>query len=942
MLIFLRRALAWKFGYVDSLLHKRRSKGRKAKLRPVRLNVEFLEVRNLLSGASLGAAYGQVPLSFEPNLGQTDSQAGYLSQGSGYTLFLNSREAVLSLQPGQSDASSVSVANSQAPSVLQMQLVGANPAAAATGLERQASISNYFLGNNPSQWITNVPNYAQVQYQGVYPGVDLIYYGNQTQLEYDFRVAPGADPSAIQLHFAGAQSIALDSAGDLLLQTAGGDVVERAPVVYQEDDGVRHVVAGNYVIEANGQVGFEVGPYDTTQELIIDPVLSYSTYLGGSSTDGGVGIAVDSAGEAYVSGYTQSTNFPIVNGFQNSLGSATQVAYVAKLNAAGTALVYSTFLGGNGTSDGFGIAVDSSGEAYVVGTTTSTNFPTANPIQSTFAGSQDAFVTKLNATGSALVYSTYLGGSSTDQGAGIAVSSSGNAYICGVTGSTNFPLVNAFQTTNADTDGFVAEINAAGTALVFSTYLGGSEGNAAHAIAVDSTGTIYVCGATNGPDFPITPTAIQPFFGGAPGSTDDAFVTKLSPGGASLVYSTYLGGSDNDYATGIAVDSAGEAYVAGSTYSSDFPTVNAFQSTQPGGQDEFVAKINAAGTALIYSTYLGGSNYAFAGGIAVDSAGDAYVVGGTDAANFPTANPIQATNHDNGGLASYNAFISELDPVGATLAFSTYLGGSVNDVATKVALDSSGNVYVTGYTTSPDFPTVNPLQATNAGGQDGFISKITMLNSNPVPVVKAPSNQSAGQAIADSVSLGFFSEADVSGAWNVDVNWGDGTSDTRFSVNAEGALGTQTHTYAAVGTDTVTVTVTDPSGKSAFATFSVSVFAPPVLTPPSNQTAGQEVSAALGLGSFSQPGVNGPWNVAVNWGDGATDTTFIALAQGRWGQSLTPLRARHRHGDGERYRSLRQYKLGYIHSCRGCELPARHHQRLEHNLHRGHPRLLRG
>ncbi len=876
----LHRAWSWKFRHLGSLSLQRRSNGRKANLRPVRPSVELLEVRNLLSGASLGAAYGQVPLSFEPNLGQTDSQVGYLSQGSGYTLFLNSREAVLSLQPGQPDASSVAVANGQAPSVLQMELVGANPVAAATGQERQASVSNYFLGNNPSQWYTKVPNYAQAQYQGVYPGVDLIYYGNQTQLEYDFRVAPGADPSNIQLRFAGSQGISLDSTGDLVLQTAGGDVVEHAPVLYQEDNGVRHAVTGSYVLEANGQVGFQVGPYDTTQELIIDPVLSYSTYLGGSSSDAVTNILVDSAGEAYITGNTESTNFPIVNGYQNSLGGATDIGYVAKLNAAGTALVYSTFLGGNGITYGFGIAVDSSGDAYVTGQTTSTNFPTVNAIQSSPPGNNNGFVTKLNATGSALVYSTYLGGNNQngpDQAVGIALGSSGTAYIVGVTGSTNFPLVNAFQTTNADVDVFVAEINAAGTALVFSTYLGGSKGAGADSIAVDSTGAIYVAGFTSSTNFPITAIAIQPTYGGG---DDTGFVTKLSPGGASLVYSTYLGGSTEDEATGIAVDSAGNAYVSGQTYSTDFPTVNAFQSTQPGNESQFVTKINAAGTALVYSTYLGGNHYAFTGKIAVDSAGDAYVVGSTDSASFPTANPIQATYHGTGSLTSYNAYISELDPAGSALVFSTYLGGSVDDEAVGVALDSSGNVYVTGSTSSTDFPTANPLQANNGGGQDGFISKITFSH---VPVVTAPPNQSAGQGIAASISLGSFSETSVSGPWNVDVNWGDGTANTVFSVSAQGSLGTQTHTYASAGTDSVTITVTDPSENSGSATFNVSVYAPPVLTPPANQGAGKGIAAALALGSFSQPGVTGAWNVDVHWGDGSADTTFSTSAPGSLG-----------------------------------------------------------
>jgi hypothetical protein len=413
MLINLRRARLSTLAHKPGPAFQKQLNRRKAALCPGRLGVERLEDRTLLNGSSLGAAYGQVPLSFEPNVGQTDSQFSFLSRGSGYTLFLNSQEAVFSLQSGQADASSAPApqTSNQTPSVLRMQLVGANPVAAATGLDRQEGISNYFLGNNPSHWHTNVPNFAQTQFHGVYPGVDVVYYGNQSQLEYDFLVAPRADPADIQLRFDGAQGIALDNGGNLVLNTANGDVVHHAPIMYQLDNGVRHAVAGNYVIEANGQVGFQVGIYDTTRELTIDPVLSYSTYLGGSKDESGVGLAVDSSGNAYVTGSTTSTDFPIVDGYQNSMGDGTQVVYIAKLNAAGTALLYSTYLGGNNISNSFSIALDSSGAIYLIGQTTSTNFPTVNPIQSTLGGKYDAFVTKLNASGSALVYSTYLGGS---------------------------------------------------------------------------------------------------------------------------------------------------------------------------------------------------------------------------------------------------------------------------------------------------------------------------------------------------------------------------------------------------------------------------------------------------------------------------------------------------------------------------------------------------
>jgi hypothetical protein len=887
MLSTLNRFWSRKFLNKGRVARNRGSNSCKAAFRPVRLSMELLEERTLLSTSSLGAAYGQVPLSFEPNVGQTNDQFNFLSRGSGYTLLLNSQEAVFSLQSGQTDVTS-SPASSQAPGVLRMQLVGANPAAAATGLDRQEGISNYFLGNNPSQWHTNVPNFAQTQFQGVYPGVDVVYYGNQSQLEYDFIVAPGADPSNIQLRFDGAQGIDLDSGGNLVLHTAGGDVVEHAPVLYQEASGIRHAVAGNYVIEANGQVGFQVGAYDTTRTLTIDPVLTYSTYLGGSNDEAAVDIVVNSAGEAYFVGNTKSTNFPIVDGYQSSMGSASQVGFIAKLNAAGTALVYSTFLGGDGASRVSGIALDSSDNAYVVGDTSSTNFPTLNAIQSINSNrfGTTGFVTKLNAAGSALVYSTYLGGNGQvipDYVYNVAVDSLGNAYVVGDTGSTNFPTVNAIQPSKpGSSSGFVAEIDATGSSLVFSTYLGGSRSGGASVVALDKTGAIYVGGPTSSPDFPITADALQPTFHG-PNSTFEGYLTRLSPGGTSIEYSTFFGGSDVEFLESVKFDSAGNIYLGGVTYSTDFPTVNAFQSTLNGGQDAFVAKIDAASMTLDYSTYLGGDKYTASARLAVDSAGNAIVVGSTSSTNFPTLNAFQTTNAGTSGNFSYDAFISRLDSSGA-LTFSTYLGGSNDlDGLANVALDNVGTAYLIGYSNSPDFPTLNALQSTNPGGQSALIVKIDMNSNSPVPVLTALSNQSAGQGISTSFTLGAFSEFGVNGPWNVEVNWGDGTANTTFTVNAAGSLGTKTHTYASAGSDTVTVKVTDSAGKSGSATFSVTVFAPPVLTAPSNQAAGQGIATTFDLGTFTQPGVTGTWSIVVNWGDGSANTTFSVTAPGALG-----------------------------------------------------------
>ena len=552
----------------------------------------------------LVANYGKLPLAFEANDGQTDGRVKFLSRGRGYSLFLTGDEAVLSLHKATGGApnfrsASARVAqhslfgaavlpdplslsmpkeeseneaekprdrrtgpalpfssprladNIESSAVLRMRLVGANASAAVTGAEELPGKSNYFIGNDPKKWRTNVPNYAKVKYQDVYPGVDLVYYGNQGgQLEYDFVVAPGADPETIRFALSGglqessrqsavgsrAQNQTLrqskiqnlkskiDPSGDLVIETDGGEVRLHKPVVYQPaisngqrttDYGQRAPVEGHYVMQANNQVGFKVASYDHTRPLLIDPVLSYSTYLGGSFTDLGYHITVDSSGNAYVTGDTLSQNFPTANPFQatNKATPTTSnpTAFVAKLNSTGSALVYSTYLGGSNEDVGTGIAVDSSGNAYVTGYTTSTNFPTVNPLQVSNGGGYDAFVSKLNAAGSALTYSTYLGGSNEDVGTGIAVDSSSNAYVTGYTSSTDFPTVSPLQASygGGNLDAFVAKFDAAGSALIYSTYLGGGGTDRGYGIAIDSSANAYVTGETISNNFPTTPGAFQ-------------------------------------------------------------------------------------------------------------------------------------------------------------------------------------------------------------------------------------------------------------------------------------------------------------------------------------------------------------------------------------------------------------------------------------------------
>ncbi|MCP4557291.1 MAG: hypothetical protein GY836_17945, partial [Herbaspirillum sp.] len=448
--------------------------------------------------------------------------------------------------------------------------------------------------------------------------------------------------------------------------------------------------------------------------------LSYSTYLGGDETDRGYGIAVDGSGNAYVTGYTGSTDFPTGQAFQGNVGSVD--AFVSKLAPSGGTLVYSTYLGGGGIDRGYGIAVDGSGNAYVTGYTGSTDFPTAQAFQGTYAGgSWDAFVSKVAPSGGTLVYSTYLGGGSGDSASGIALDTSGAAYVTGYTWSTNFPTGQAFQGAlggGGNYDAFVSKLAPGGTALTYSTYLGGAGYETGNGIAVDGSGNAYVTGYTTSTDFPTA----QAFQGTRPGDYD-AFVSKLAPSGATLTYSTYLGGGSIDYGRGIAVDNSGNAYVTGETFSTDFPTAQAFQGTNVGASwDAFVSKLAPSGAALAYSTYLGGGAGDFGFGIAVDNPGNAYVTGQTGSADFPTGQALQGTN-----AGSSDAFVSKLAPTGATLTYSTYLGGFFNDFGYGIAVDTSGNAYVTGFTGSYDFPTAQAFQGTNAGGDyDAFVFKIGM------------------------------------------------------------------------------------------------------------------------------------------------------------------------------------------------------------------------
>ncbi|MEQ6341516.1 MAG: SBBP repeat-containing protein [Gammaproteobacteria bacterium] len=696
-------------------------------------------------------SYGKSPLTFEVNQGQANARVKFLSRGNGHTLFLTPREAMLVLRK--------TTASGKTGSVLRMKLAGANPNPKITGTEPQPGQSNYFIGNDPNKWHAQIPRYARVTYQDVYPGVDLVYYGNQRQLEYDFVVAPGTDPRMITLAFEGAPgtSLKIDTQGDLVLPTTSGEIRQHKPRIYQVINGVKKSVAGHYVLKNKHAAGFHIAAYDAGKPLVIDPVLSWSTYLGGNGSDSGSAIAVDTAGNAYITGNTFSTNFPTTG---TASFSGTGDVFVMKLDSSG-ALIYSTYLGGSNSDEGRGIAVDTSGNAYVTGNTLSTNFTTTkSAYQATPLGGDNVFVTKLDNNGT-LVYSTYLGGNGNDLGHGIAVDTSGNTYITGSTGSADFPTATPLQRDKGgnpatDFDAFITKLNATGSALVYSTYLGGGRNDEGSSIAVDNAANAYVTGvtmsATGDPtskSFPVTTPAFQANFAGG----GDAFVTKLNAAGSALAYSTYLGGSSGEQGTAIAVDVSGGIYVTGTTRSTDFPvTSSAFQTRFRGNEDVFVTKINTSRAAPDYSTYLGGNDNDLGYGIAVDGDGNAYMTGVTWSPNFPTANPTQPAL--GGGLS--DAFVTRLNATGAALIYSTYLGGTGNDAGYGIAVDTSRAIYLTGATPTTNFPTTSgAFQSLPGGLDDAFAVKITAPGIADLSVTKTgtPNPVTAGSNLTYTITV---------------------------------------------------------------------------------------------------------------------------------------------------------------------------------------------
>jgi uncharacterized repeat protein (TIGR01451 family) len=760
------------------------------------------------------------PLAFEPNRGRAAGDVEYLARGEGYTVFLRPREATLALRHARRGEAGL----------VRVRFEGAGSAAALEPLDPLPGRSNYLVGHDPAQWRTGVPHYGKVRSRGA-TGIDLVFYGRERQLEYDLVVSPRADPKRLRMRVEGATVEGPNVHGDLVLRTPAGDLLLRKPVAFQLDGASERAVAVSYRVRRRHEVALEVARYDAARPLVIDPVLSYSTYLGGLDAEEGLAIAVDTGGNAYVTGSTASNDFPVRPDVPDTVpfprllcvdfGCAYQLerrggkdAFVTKFSPTGT-LVYSTYLGGTADDLGNAIAVDPDGNAYVAGETSSLDFPTTTGAFQTQGNCgiacttdppgmlhPDAFVAKLSADGTRLVYATYLGGGHADRARGIAVDPSGRAHVVGETRSSDFPTTDgAAQSalgggtcfSDPCADAFVASLEADGSALSYSTYLGGGGEDVARAIATDEDGDAYVAGSTASSDFPTHGTCearevvpghveivcFRPLQAalnstGDPIGDVDAFVSKLAADGR-IVWSTYLGGTHRDVANGIATrtvtstkngvtSSFTEVYVAGETLSADFPVKDAFQNVHAGGNtDAFVAKLSSVGSSLVYSTFLGGSASSLSGSgdtataIAVDALGSAYVAGYTVSprfasdASFPVIRPAQPTCGGCADALDDDAFVAKLDPAGS-LSYATYLGGTRDDRASGIAVDVSGTAYVTGKTLptfgAPDFPTVSAAQPARGGGvSDAFAAKLVdhVAASTDLAVTQSASPDPAGE-----------------------------------------------------------------------------------------------------------------------------------------------------------------------------------------------------
>ncbi len=802
-----------------------------------RMEAQVPATTNATRKGRVPSSYTGLPLTFEQNKGQTQFPVKFLSRGRGYTAFLTADGMVLSLRPVPGAARpTVPAAKPGHPSnaTLQFKLVGSAANPIIVGEELQPGRVNYFIGNDPRKWHTNVATYARVRYHNVYPGIDLVYYGNHKQLEYDFALAPGANPNQIQFEIKGARSVSIDANGDLILNTGTGELHFQSPVVYQQSNGSRVPVQGGYVLQDSTHVGFQLAALDAAKTTVIDPALVYATYLGGSGDDQPTGIAVDSNGSVYVSGYTDSADFPLSS--IGSLPAGSTHVFVAKLDPTGSSLIYADYLGGSNQDYGYALALDSANEVYVTGSTSSSDFPVVNAYQASYPGSFNAFVTRISADGSSLLYSTYFGGNGSDIPASISIDSSSDAIIAGNTSSTNLPVANAYQSSVSPngggvwgTYGFLTKFSPDGSQLIYSTYLGGSANiayncggtpcwpsptNQIAGVALDGSGNAYVAGNTNTYDFPTT--------NGAYIATDTTqldgivgFVSSFNGSGA-LQYSTYFYESSGIFTTvnAIAADALGSAYVTGLAFSDGTFPLTSTAICDPSVYGEacsyaFVTKFDSAGATLLYSTFLGPNNYASPVAIALDSSSDAYVLATTSSSAFNLVNGIETYSSGN------DALVAEIDPTAGSQLFATFLGGSGDENASAMAVDSSGNIYVTGNTDSSDFPiSRGSFQQILGGSTDAFISKIAPASAaslSAAPFSLEFSGEPLGTtAPAQTVLLRNMGSAALTiSSITSSANFAE-TDNCSPSVPAAGSCTlSATFTPSAVGTLTGSITISD-------------------------------------------------------------------------------------------------------------------------------------
>jgi hypothetical protein len=688
---------------------------------------------------------------FIENKGQWDRQVKFLLKSPGldmwitergvrYDLFtLTSTEKTTERNRFRIDQNVEPPAMTRRGHVVDISFVGSAFAPAARGIHMHPGAHNYFIGNDQQKWASGVRLFAEARLENLYNGIDALFYLDEGKPRYDLVVQPGADPAQVQMKIDGSKGVSVNDDGSLAIQTTMGVLQQRGLYAYQEIDGVRRQVQCGFVIANDMQVRFELGSYDRNHTLVIDPLI-YSTYVGGDDNEESYAIAVDTSGNAYITGITASSDFPKLHEYQSNRND--NDAFVTKViynDSGNVALGWSTYLGGISSDMSNDIAVDESGNVYVTGQTPSTDFPTLHQYQSS-RGANDVFVTKLAQSGNgkvSLVYSTYIGGGQGDAGYGIAVDRSGNAYITGNTSSSNFPLSHQYQNDPVESlsDAFVTKLTYNGSgnvAIVWSTYLGGNHTDLGFGIALDLNNNPCIIGLTQSSNFPVE-HHYQTFIRGS-----DVFVTKLTlndSGNLSLVYSTYLGGNGEEYGTGIATDDSGNVYITGNTASTDFPTVNEYQ-THQGRDDAFITKLvfrDTGAVTLEWSTMLGGDEDDLAEDIVVDKDGNVYITGYTGSVNFPMVKQDQT---DQDGYDVFVAKLAKRDTGNVSLIYSTYLSGNDMDKAYDIAVDGKGKAYITGITASEDYPTLNSYQS-HQTGWDAFVTKLEVPIQLDVPAVPA-------------------------------------------------------------------------------------------------------------------------------------------------------------------------------------------------------------